>query len=121
MSTSHKMKFTLQKLTVNDPRDIVKFDVVDASGTLCGRLCVPVEQERDLLAHWKEQPNRSAPASARGSSYRQNALISAPQASKRSTAPEAAPAAPRPKDMVSAMLAVAPKNRLDRAAILRSC
>jgi hypothetical protein len=117
------MKFTLQK-SPGSNRSVSKLDVYDSNGTMCGRITVPIEEERDLLSHWQDEPTRSAAAfaSVRGNPQRQNPLVSALQAGKRS--PNAPAPPPRPADenpMIAALLREAPKNRLTRQAILRCC
>jgi hypothetical protein len=89
--------FRLQK-SPGCNHSVTRFDVIDAAGSICGRITVPNEAADDLLAHWKDAPPRSAPASqpVRGKPQRQN-------------------------PMVGAMVAAAKKHPLNRTAILRGC
>jgi hypothetical protein len=87
--------FRLQKSPGSNAA-ITKFDVIDAADSIVGRISVPREEAADLEKHWLG----------------------------RTTQPRAATAPVRGKPQnpaVSAMLAVARKNRLSKTAILRGC
>ncbi len=88
--------FKLQK-SPGSNHSVTRFDVIDAAGSICGRITVPNEEADDLLAHWKDAPPRSAPAAL------------------------ATPPGGKQNPMIGAMVAVARKNRLSKTAILRGC
>jgi hypothetical protein len=91
--------FRLQKSTGSN-QAVTKFDVIDRTGAICGRITVPNEEADDLAKHWlggAAQPKAAAAAGA------------------------TAPARGKQNPMVSAMVAAAKKHPLNRAAVLRGC
>jgi hypothetical protein len=110
-------QFRLSKLSPGAM--ITKFHVYNSDGDIIGSINVQNSDADALQQHWvgATQPQASAFRS------KENALVAEMLAAgQRSNTP--APAAPRSKQenpMVAAMLAAAPKNRLNRAAILRCC
>jgi FAD/FMN-containing dehydrogenase len=95
-SSSRKDRSKRRSLITQPARSGRYGNVLDGAGTICGRISVPPEEARDLLAHCKDAAPRSnapAPAAARG---KQNPVV-------------------------SAMLAAAKRHPLSRAAILRGC
>jgi hypothetical protein len=110
------MKFRLEKSSGSN-RTVSKYDVLDATGSIVGRISVPPEDPDDLLSHWQERPRYAQAAAAATSSKR---AIDATLEAGRSAPVVAAPA--RSKDenpMIGAMLRVASRNRLSKAAVLR--
>jgi hypothetical protein len=87
--------FRLQKSAASNDL-VTRFDVIDRTGSICGRITVPNEAADDLRAHWKDAAPRSAPAPASARGKPQN-------------------------PMVGAMVAAAKKHPLNRTAILRGC
>jgi hypothetical protein len=87
--------FRLQKSPGSNAA-ITKFDVIDAADSIVGRISVPREEAADLEKHWLG--GTTQPRGCDGARPRQTA-----------------------KPCVSAMLAVARKNRLSKTAILRGC
>jgi hypothetical protein len=113
------MTFRLKKSTGSN-HAATKFDVIDGAGTICGRISLPPEEARDLLAHWQDAPRSHTPAPAAAGS-RQGAGSAMLAAANRGSP---APATARSKERnpaVSAMLRAARHNRLTKQAILRVC
>ena len=56
------MQFRLEKVSAN--KALVKFQIVNSAGELCGSVSVPPSQEAALLASWKGP--QAAPAKPEG-------------------------------------------------------
>ena len=115
------MRFRLSRLSPG--ATITKFHVFNSSGDTVGVVNVPNEDADALERHWlggTTQPQASAlAASAR---RKENALVAKMlDAGKRSNVPAPPPRSKQENPMIGAMLAAAPKHRLNRAAILRGC
>jgi hypothetical protein len=111
-------KFTLTK-SGGSNNTVTKFDVLDATGAIVGRISVPPEDSADLQRHWlgggATQPK--AAATKGGQNPLANAMLNA---SKRPGA--LAPNRNTPQNpMVARMVATAKKHPLTTAAILRGC
>ena len=89
--------FKLQK-SPGSNNSVTRFDVIDAAGSICGRITVPNEAADDLEKHWLGGAKPKAPAAL------------------------ATPVRGKPQNpMVGAMVAAAKKHPLNRTAILRGC
>jgi hypothetical protein len=63
--------FRLERKSSN--RSLTKFFIYDSAGAIVGSISVPPEQERDLLAHWKD----ASPAPVNANTKRPNAMLEA--------------------------------------------
>jgi hypothetical protein len=109
-------EFKLSKQSVG--ATITKFFVYDGA-SIIGSINVQNEDARDLERHWLGGTTQAqSSASIR---EKENALVSKMmEAGKRSNAPVPAAADTSKRNpMIDVMLAIAPRNRLSRQAILR--
>ena len=120
-------KFELSRQPQLRGDTLTRFHVLDSAGSTVGIISVPTSQADDLQRHWLGGATQS-PAAAATRATQPPAAAAKPAGSALAEALTAtrrpgaiAPAVSKPDPAVNAMLAVAKKNRLSQAAILRGC